>query len=379
MLLNFQNCSQPGAISLASKNAVDGLGDGAGPIPGTVAPSKTYKDFNKSFNVNQASGKVDILIVVDNSGSMSYEQRNMANRFDSLIDKLKGMDWQMGIVTTDMSADANLKDGRLISFANLNKYLISSQDDPIEAKKAFAATIQRPEMGSGLEQGIRATYRAFERALMNSTQGGGISNAGLVRPGSTVAVIVVSDADETVVQVKVGTDANGNDIYRQLAGDESTFTNRNFPVNLRDFFKSNFSTNTLKFSSIIVKPDDLACAQNQTAYVDASGKSQKNQNEGYGTHYKQLSDMTGGIIGDVCATDYGDQLKIIGQNIADQVNEILLECAPVDSDNNGKVDLVIKDATRDIILDNYTLTGNKVVFSQMLPVSMYSVSYRCYQ
>lgn len=45
----------------------------------------------------------DILLVVDNSGSMSEEQTNLANNFESFINVmvLNDADWQIGVITTD--------------------------------------------------------------------------------------------------------------------------------------------------------------------------------------------------------------------------------------------------------------------------------------
>ncbi len=43
--------------------------------------------------------KVDILVVVDNSLSMYQEQANMGQRFSSFMSKIRGLDWQIGVIT----------------------------------------------------------------------------------------------------------------------------------------------------------------------------------------------------------------------------------------------------------------------------------------
>ncbi len=400
LLFNFQNCGQPGSINVSSKDdvvdlstkdpAVDPVTTKAPEadstnntttsttIPVSTMPTPVYKTFEKTLSVNETLGKVDVLVVIDNSGSMNYEQLSMSKRFGSFIDKLKGLDWQVGIVTTDMDKDTELRDGRLVKFNSLNKYLISSSDDLTAAKSAFAAAIQRPaNEGSGLEQGIKATYRALERSSSSATLSVTVSgdtttyknnNIGLIREGASLAVIVVTDADETSAVSSTGV---------QLAGDEKVFTDKNFPKSLFNYVSTQYPAKPFKYSGIIVKPEDSACRSNRASFTTASGSTLQNSNEGYGDHYKQLIDLTGGVMGDVCATDYDSQLKIIGQNSTDAVKDVLLDCAPVDSDKNGRIDVVVQDLISGAELTNYVVAGNKITFDQLLAVSKYKINYRC--
>lgn len=54
--------------------------------------------------------KLDILLVVDNSGSMSEEQEHLSQKINYLFHYLKGVDWQINIITSDSpcSLDASL-------------------------------------------------------------------------------------------------------------------------------------------------------------------------------------------------------------------------------------------------------------------------------
>ena len=45
--------------------------------------------------------QLDILLVVDNSGSMFEEQENLAGKLDRLLEEVKDSDWQIAITTTD--------------------------------------------------------------------------------------------------------------------------------------------------------------------------------------------------------------------------------------------------------------------------------------
>ncbi|MEK6555085.1 MAG: hypothetical protein AABZ31_07595, partial [Bdellovibrionota bacterium] len=110
--------------------------------------------------------KVDILMVIDNSGSMAYEQKSMAQRTSNLLSVIRGLDWQIGVTTTDARSSASYGDGKLVKFDNYSSptYVINSSMPEAEAQKNLADTLQRSEMGSGSEQGIFATYRALERS-----------------------------------------------------------------------------------------------------------------------------------------------------------------------------------------------------------------------
>lgn len=354
LLISFQNCSQKGAINVSS--AVDTNTTLSNEVTPTVEEPIKYSDFKKSFIVNSNNNLVDTLIVIDNSGSMNYEQLNMAHRFENFIDKLSGLNWQLGIITTDTRTDsinAELKDGRLLLFSGLNKHYITSQDDLASVKIAFAGTIQRKaNEGSGNEQGILATYRAIERALDSSTTSN--PNIGFIRPEATLAVIVVTDADET-----------------------GKLTSKSLPENLIQLVQTKYPEKNFKFNSIIVKPNDINCKNNKTVYTNSLNVLATNSNETYGTRYSQLSELTAGIVGDICAEDYGDQLSQIGQSTYDQIKEFTLDCSPIDSNQDGQMDVTVTDSINQKILTNYIVEKNRIQFDSLLPFSTYSVSYKC--
>lgn len=293
-------------------------------------------------NVNvSTNNKVDVLVVIDNSGSMSEEQANMAARFGGFLDKLAGLDWQVGIVTTDVSSNANLKDGRLVQIKNKTNYILTSAMDLAVAKTDFAATIQRPSSeGSGNEQGIAATYRAIQRST--STLAVNLPNNQLFRAGAALSVLVVTDADET----------NPNGTQTQ-----------NKPQELVNLINSTYPGKRFKFSSIIVKPGDSAC------------KNQSN-NEGYGYAYEALSTLTGGIVGTVCSQDYANQLAQVADATVDLINSVDLTCAPVDTTGDGVADVQITTADGSTP-PNFTITGLKLNLSRALPAGNNTIRYTC--
>lgn len=365
LIVFFQNCGQPGSIALndsiesQSQLAVDPIGEDSdevetppsAPQPHPPAGEVGYKEYIKPLVVSAFSSKVDVLVVIDNSGSMSYEQGNMAGRFSSFLERLKGLDYQVGIVTTDVKTNRTSsyrKDGRLLPFAAFNnRYWIKSTDNAEDAKNAFADVIERSELGSGQEQGVKATYRALERSLDPND-----NNYGFFRPGAALSVILVTDSDETT----------SDSTY---PGDVNYFTEKNHPENLVNFVQKNFSGKSFKFNSIIVRDNDANCLEFPNS-----------ENEAYGRNYQKLTNMTSGILGSVCESDYAGQLSVIGDSTAENVKVVTLDCDPVDSDKNGAVNLVVKDQNN-VEQKNFTLKGRVLSFDKPLSVGKYSFAYTC--
>lgn len=342
-LFGYQNCSQNGAIEIQSAKIPT-----ADSLENNQPSELQYKDYSKIITASEASNKVDVLVVIDNSQSMTYEQTNMAQRFGSFLDRLQGLDWQVGIITTDVTKNtAATTDGKLLQYAS-NKLLISSQDNFETAKNYFAQTIQRPETGASYEQGIKASYRALERAANSSDP-----NSALIRQNSALSIIVVTDADET------GT------------------TSQNNPDELHKYITTTYPGKSFKFHSIIVKNGDTVCKNDKSSGIKADGTSFQNSNETYGTLYTKLSEKTSGIIGSVCLQDYGQQLQLIGQSTSEQIKQTTLDCAPVDRDNNGFADIEIRNVQTNNLITNYTVNGVQISFDQALAVGSYSIDYTC--
>lgn len=371
--LFFNNCAQPGDIQLttdlskAAKAPTPGntdstddtdpsmpntggqMPDGGNGSPGTNPSNPVtnlkYKQVSDVLDVKSSTNnKVDILIVIDNSGSMSYEQAEMAKRFAGFVDSLNGLDWQLGITTTDVTTDKVFSDGKLLAFAE-NKYKLTSGDDIAAAKDLFGKTIQRAKSeGSGSEQGTRAVYRSVERAFDSANDI--TKNAELFRDGASLAVVIVSDADESPF-------INGGAVAS------------NDPVNLLALLKEKWPQKLATFHSIVVKSDDVNCLYDKNS-----------MNEGYGKTYEYLSKQTSGIVGSVCELDYSSQLRIMGQDIKDKVNSIKLSCAPVDSDKDGMLNFSLKDSQGQSVT-NLNINADVVSIMEYLAVGKYSLEYTC--
>ena len=326
----LSGCGQPGSLTGNSSSKGQVAAPPQTPTPEVVQPQnepqKPVKNISKIITVHE-SNQADVIIVIDNSASMRFEQANMAQRFSSLVEEMKDLDWRLGIITTDVSKNEAKKDGRFLEFIGLpGQDHVTSQMDPEIVKAAFAATIQRPSReGNSNEQGIKATYRALER------------NPEWLRANASLNVVVVTDADETPRKGKA--------------------ESRNNPSDLLKFVKSENPSKSFFFHSIIVKEGDSACLK-------------KDDNESYGRIYAWLSQKTGGVIGDVCQKDYSNQLKLIGEKVSQQIKTVDLECQPLAGSMLVKIGA-------DLITD-FTIEGSRLLLARPLPVGTTELNYQCY-
>lgn len=295
----------------------------------------TTKNLSQNVSVDNYR-KVDILFVIDNSGSMQYEQQSMAQRTSNFLSILRGLDYQIGIVTTDPRATVNgnilaTGDGRLLKIKNgaTNQFMITSQQSETEAQDQLSQTLQRSETGSGSEQGIRAAYRLIERRNANETNA-----KNLIRDDAQFAVVLISDEDESDTQTK------------------------NIPENLLKLVSDTFSgQKRFSFNSIITRPDDKACRE---SYGYA-----------YGVIFKKMAELTGGIVGDVCATDYAAQVQDVAQGIRDLLKTLTLECVPL-------VDRGITITHEGVAFNKtYRVEGVNLKFDEELLPGSYNVQYTC--
>lgn len=166
-----------------------------------------------------STNEVDILWLVDSSGSMEEEQAELGARFDEFIQTLSDLnaDFHMAVVTTDTSnaQDAgrfNTSPGRLKSLNCRNVPDELSYCDDLDLGQPF---LQRTDYGalgepldvgalasdfrciasagscdSGFEQGLTAIERALSPDLLNGP------HAGFLREDAFLLVIILSDEDD---------------------------------------------------------------------------------------------------------------------------------------------------------------------------------------
>lgn len=297
-----------------------------------------YQNLRKvvsDLNVDSQNSDTDILFVIDNSSSMRREQQQMSRRFNHFINQLKGVNWHIGITTTDTSMRELWTDGGLSPFENRDWFLTPSLGKK-EAQKLFSKNVYRRENASDYERGIKAVQRSIERSLKGSSKTSRALRK-FFRPEAALAVVIVSDEDES------GDDkySEGDRLIKLV--DDTWGANKKF-----------------QFNSIVVHTSECLNGEGHT----------------YGEKYQRLSRKTGGIIGDVCSDNYTQILKDIGQGVSNLTKVYNLSCDPQDSDLDGNPDIEVKSKNGSK-LPGYTIDKRRIEFDQALNPGDYEFHYFC--
>ena len=130
----------------------------------------------------QSDGIVDILWVIDNSGSMKDERARLGANFGRFLQELLVLkvDFHMGVISTDANDKGQLR--------GTPKIITNLTPDP---QAAFKANSDFPDSRARWEQGLRMMEVALSPPLSST----GV-NAGFLRANAALAVIVVSDEDD---------------------------------------------------------------------------------------------------------------------------------------------------------------------------------------
>jgi hypothetical protein len=157
----------------------------------------------------QTCQEVDFLFVIDNSGSMEDNQAKLLNQYDTFVEgfaqtveRLESV--HVGVVTTDEyagnSPECRHLGGLVVETSGLGSskavcgpypgggnYMTDLED--LETSFPCAARVGID--GSGKEEAITAAISAISPPLTND----GACNAGFIRPGALLVIVLVTDED----------------------------------------------------------------------------------------------------------------------------------------------------------------------------------------
>lgn len=158
------------------------------------------------------SAQLDVLFVVDNSGSMEQEQQALVEAFPSFMQELGAsgtlLDLRVGVISTDLGAgnyslpscEVTGGDGGKLQNAPRLAGCTAPTDRWIETnaagsnvpagtpEQAFACIATLGTRGCGFEQPLAAVLRAVDPSLN--------INPGFLREQATLAIVVLSDEDD---------------------------------------------------------------------------------------------------------------------------------------------------------------------------------------
>ncbi len=278
--------------------------NGCGKLPGFSVNAKT-----DSFQqVAARNDKVDILFIVDNSGSMDEEQQFLSDGFQDFISAFtdRELDFQIGVTTTDTRSNATNWNNTYGAAYNSNgtgslmyrktagyqKILTTAMEvaAPNSVETQFRQNALFGTSGSGAEAGLLAGINFMSTTQMNGW------NSGFIRDGAFLAIIVVSDEDESI----------GNNDATYI---KNNTTNKNARVN--------------SFLSAIDRVKDITDGDRSRVRFDAVVATDYNYCDtavpgsvlspsSVGTTYMEVADLLQGSKIPVC-TNFGSELAEIGE------------------------------------------------------------------
>lgn len=225
------------------------------------------------------NNEVDILWVVDDSCSMAEEQATLANGFVSFVSQmeLSGTDFHIGVISTSFDY-ANPDRGTLIG----DPPYLTLDDNYIQE---FVQRAQVGVEGADKEKGLEAAAWALSPAM---TDGG--PNDGFLRNDAQLLMVMVSDEE----------DCSDRGALEGLPAEDCYREKQNLvPVSeFIDEYRGLKSDPSMVQVGSIVGVDNGACTGTNSPYVT--------------DRYYQVSAFTGGLVGDICQSDWSGMLADLG-------------------------------------------------------------------
>ncbi len=260
------------------------------------APSFSLLAEANSFHQtpSETNGKIDVLWVIDNSGSMLSSQQNVANNFASFIEKFnaKGYDYRMAVITTEAYRSlysttgdfAKFRDGLDLT-SHTGIFVITPETTDVNA--TFLTNMMQGIKGSGDE-------RAFQ-SIQTSLASADNAEFGFPRPDAFLSVILVSDEDDF-----------STDLSKSVSGQYSSpdlHTVDKYITYLDDLTKSTSDNRRYNVNSITILNQDCL----DTLNAESPGRR-------IGLRYEELSEKTNGVIGSLCG-NFAETLSSISNKI----------------------------------------------------------------
>lgn len=277
------------------------------------APSFSLLPDSEIFfqNSGAVSPKIDLLWVVDNSGSMHSSQVNVANNFSSFISDFssRGFDYRMAVVATDAYRQLFTGSSTVSLFKSAGGTSIITPSTP-DINNVFIDNIMVGTAGYGDERALQS----FKVAMDNP------ANSGLLRPDSFFAIIIVGDEDDFSHD---GSDYIKNqysaytDPLHVKYNSAKNHTITKYMEYLETLTGSSGATKRFSVNSIVIKNEDASCLSQLT------GGGQQ-----YGIRNQGLAEASGGVVGSLCG-DFSVELKKISENILTLSTQFFLKRLPI--------------------------------------------------
>lgn len=273
-------------------------------------------------------GILDILVVVDNSGSMKEEHDKLKKRLPELLTYIAASDWRVGIISTDEKDDC------------LRELILNDDNNPIEK---FEKAINRlGTNGNGNEVGILQAVKGLNCKVYERGR-----KVSWLRDNSNVGVLIVSDEDNC-------SDGNSEGQTDSRTNNRTCFTDNNGARTAKPYRASQYLTTFLKDLRPVTKSSIFGIMWDPATPHDACADAYHP-----GNIYKEAITATKGFIGSICDDSYGKTMEAISKSLFDSLQSTFsLKFTP----RAGTI-LVTVDGVD--VTSNVTITDRSVTFNQI--------------
>ncbi|MES2962406.1 MAG: hypothetical protein V4760_00855 [Bdellovibrionota bacterium] len=261
-------------------------------------------------NSDPTNGKIDVLWVIDNSGSMSSSQSRMTAEISRFIDlfNAKGFDYRMAVITSDayrsiFGADPNtrtkFKDGT-DQTSHTGVFMVTPTTPSLN--QTFVTNAMQGVSGSGDER----QFQSIEVALTHAVNAG----FGFPRADAFLAVIMLSDEDDFSHDGSAYLDGQ----YTNAA----VHTTDRYVAFLDGLTGATAANRSSKYNVNSIHIQDQACLD----LLNAEYPGRR-----IGLRYTELVDKVNGIKGSLC-DDFGTTLSNISNKIIELATQFYLDRVP---------------------------------------------------
>ncbi len=311
-------------------------------------------DTQEFYQTSSVNNKLDILFMVDSSGSMAEEQQNLADNFNAFIQDFvtKGYEYNIAVAATDawqyeynqtastFKRNVQFRDGNVYTGGpadNSGVYLITN--DTPDVINTFSTNVKVGISGSGDERAFDSIVQALTSPL-NAPHN-------FRRDDAFLSIIIISDEEDF---------SRNNPSVNGCTG--SPFPDACKEHNLRPISTYTNFLDNYTYSN----PSDRKYSVNAIGIFDQACLNQNPSSGGHmGLRYAELADQTNGVIGSICDLNFSETLNAIQANISELSTQFRLNRTPIVS----SIVVVINGVSIPQDTSNgwtYNSTNNSIVF-----------------
>ncbi len=354
---------------------------------------------------------LDILLIVDDSSSMTQSHKTLATKLEDLLTQVKNTDWRIAVITTDPLYGARTSGNNREKLKAACLVSLIKKDDP-NYQTTFNNLFTAPAEGEINPEYIGLNGNGHEQAILKAVYGlsqdivcpdadydESEESKDWLRPNAALAIIIVSDEDNCS-QVEYGINGvtqyigkcfestRNSEVYKAYServpglkayGEQldklKEYKELNYSIptqeDLEDWTKNastdeeaqkklNLVINTIRDNSVNFLVDYINNVKKRTFGQDVKVFGLLHSAEGRSRTYRKLIDLSGGKSGKVekNGSDYSKTFQAISSSLISIVNRFSLTKNPKNKtlDTDFKVYL---DGS--LLKSGYSITDNKWV------------------